>query len=190
MTTLTERWWFPGRAAVPYASKAAFSRLYEETHRSVYRYIFGLTGGAAQDAEDITAQAYLKAWDARRQFTGTPAQAKGWLFTIARRIVIDRYRKQQVRPQSVQVDAERLVSADASPEEKAVTAEQVHLLWALLRELSPENREMLVLRYIVGWPVKEIAAHMDMNPNTVSVRLRRVLEQLKGTWKQHDRQEG
>jgi RNA polymerase sigma-70 factor (ECF subfamily) len=101
MTTWTKNWWFPGRAAVPYASKAAFSELYEDTHLSVYRYVYGLLGGTAQDAEDITAQTYLKAWDHRKQFRGTPEQAKGWLFTIAKRIVIDRYRV------PVQVVAER-----------------------------------------------------------------------------------
>ena len=190
MTLLAKNWWFPGRAAAPYDSKAAFSQLYDETHRSLYRYVYGLSGSTTQDAEDITAQTYLKAWDHRKQFSGTPEQVKGWLFTIAKRIVIDRYRKQQIRPQSVHIDEAFLVSSDASPEEKAVIAEQIQTLWILLQDLSTENREMIVLRYMVGWPVKDIAAHMDMNPNTVSVRLSRVLEQLKGTWKQHEVQEG
>lgn len=190
MVTLFERWWFSGRTAAPYESEAAFSHLYEGTHRSLYRYVYGLLGGTTQDAEDITAQAYLKAWDNRRQFSGTTEQAKGWLFTIAKRIVIDRYRQQQIRPQSVHIDEEFIVSSGGSPEEKAITAEQIQTLWKLLQDLSTEDREMIVLRYMVGWSVKDIAAHMDMNPNTISVRLRRVLEQLKGTWKQHEVQKG
>lgn len=41
---------------------------------------------------------------------------------------------------------------------------------------------MIVLRYVLGWPVKRIAEHLDMLENTVSVNLRRILQRMQRDW--------
>jgi RNA polymerase sigma factor (sigma-70 family) len=58
----------------------------------------------------------------------------------------------------------------------------------LLHTLSSQHREILVLRYLLNWRVKEIAEHLEMKENTVSVYIRRALKQLRQSWpeKNHD----
>ena len=77
----------------------------DQTHLAVYRYVYGLTGGPQQEVEDITAETYLKAWHARRRFSGNEDAATGWLLQIARRLVIDSYRRRQARPTDTDIDA-------------------------------------------------------------------------------------
>ena len=171
-----------------YVSKDAFGLLYEETNRPVYRYVYGLIGGSQQEVEDITAETFLKAWDARKRFSGDRQQATSWLFTIAKRIVIDRWRKQKVRPQKVNIEDMIVIAGDASPEERASVMEQSQILVNLLYELTDEKREIVVLRYILNWSVNSIAEHLGKKPNTISVTIRRVLQELRDNWTEH--QEG
>jgi RNA polymerase sigma-70 factor (ECF subfamily) len=184
VATLKRKWLFFRQAKKPpYTTKQAFSQLYDKTHIAVFRYAYGLVHGNQHDAEDITAQTFLKAWDARHQFTGTPTQAQSWLFTIAKRIVIDQYRKQQVRPDEVAMP-DTLHNNHPSPEKIAMQADEHQQVWAILQHLDEADRDMIVLRYMLDWQVKDIATHMNMNPNSVSVRLKRLMEQLQGLWLQ------
>jgi len=174
--------------AQQYISKSAFASLYEHTNRSVYRYVYGLIGGSKQEVEDITAETFLKAWDARKRFKGNMQQATGWLFTIAKRIVIDRWRKRKVRPQNVNLDEMLVIADDATPEERTTIMEQSRVLVSMLYDLPDDKREIIVLRYLLNWSVNSIAEHTGKKPNTISVTIRRILQDLRDNWS--DYQEG
>src|SRR5687767_9662865 len=75
------------------ASHASFRALYELNRLAVFRYIYALTGGSQADAEDLAAETFLRAWKARHQFVGEMEVAIGWLIGIAKRLVIDDYRR-------------------------------------------------------------------------------------------------
>jgi RNA polymerase sigma-70 factor (ECF subfamily) len=171
---------FRGRArAKPYESETAFSQLFDSTHQIVFRYVYGLLGGSQQDVEDITAETFLKAWHARDQFEGDHEAAVSWLLTIARNQVIDRYRVQQRRAVLIWLEDVELAASDANPEEQAIENEQWERLQTLAQTLTDQQREILVLRYLLGWKVKQIAAHLGMAENTVSVNLRRIIQRLQ-----------
>lgn len=166
----------------PYADPADFAQLYEETHPIVARYILGVGGRPLAEIEDLTALTYEKAWKARKRFKGEADAALGWLLTIARRLVIDAYRSRQRQGHAATLDTMEVADPQATPEQAAIGHEQQQRLWQQLETLSERHREMLVLRYMVGWQVKAIAAHMDMQPNTVSVTIRRLLKTLRQNW--------
>jgi RNA polymerase sigma-70 factor (ECF subfamily) len=172
------------KRAVPYESAVAFGALYDRAYLPVYRYIYGLTGGPTQEAEDLTAETFLRAWRARRRFVGDEDAAVGWLIQIARNLVIDSHRRRNNRPLDGDIEQVILAAPDASPEEQAAIAEQSQILWELLHQLPDDQREILVLRYMLGWPVKRIAGHFNLLENTVSVKLRRILERLRREWPQ------
>jgi RNA polymerase sigma-70 factor (ECF subfamily) len=163
-----------------------FALLYEQTHRFVFRFICGLNGGVVEDAEDLTADTYFRAWKARRHFNGDAEIALRWLMRIARNLVIDAYRRRTVRgpAQSIEDPNIHLALADpgAGPEEAVAYQEQFQVLWGLLQRLTVEQRELILLRYMFNWPVKTLANYLDEPENTVSVRLRRLLEHLRQDW--------
>lgn len=166
----------------PLASAEAFSALYVRAHVAVFRYLYGMCGGPRAEAEDLTAETFAKAWKARDRFQGDEAAALGWLFTIARRLAIDRYRRAAGRDTPDDLDEHDPPSPDVLPEDAALLHEQRRTLWRLMQSLPPEPREMLVLRYVLGWRVGEIASRFRMAENSVSVALRRALARLQRSW--------
>jgi RNA polymerase sigma-70 factor (ECF subfamily) len=159
-------------------TSADFSRAYEQTHLPVFRYIYGLTGGPQQDVEDLTAETFLHAWQARHSFHGEEGAILGWLLHIARNLVIDRSRRLRVRESA----PDPLPAPVPGPEDSAQAGEEQHALLAMLQSLPGETREMLVLRYMLGWRVRRIAAHLEIPENTVSVSIHRALERLRRDW--------
>ena len=166
------------------ASSEAFAHLYEETHLLVFRYVLGLSGGPLQEAEDLTAETYTRAWKTRQHFNGDPGAAIGWLLRIARNLAIDLSRRRKVRQVNEDIPVELLVDPRLSPEMDVITRDQITTLWKMLRSLPAEVREMLVLRYMLGWQVREIAAHLGKNENTVTVTIKRALGSLQKDWSQ------
>jgi RNA polymerase sigma-70 factor (ECF subfamily) len=159
-----------------------FTRLYEETYLIVFRYVYGLSGGPPQEVEDLTAETYARAWKTRQTFTGDEQAALGWLLRIARNLAIDLSRHRKVRDIDENLPVELLADANGIPEIDVITREQIAILWRMLGMLPDEVREILVLRYLLGWQVKQIAAHLGINENNVSVTIRRALKSLRNAW--------
>ncbi len=163
----------------PLGSPGSFSQLYERARLPVFRYIYGLTGGPQDEVEDLTAETFIRAWKARRRFEGGPEAAVGWLIRIAKRLVIDDYRRRTVRTtRGLPADP----PAEVLPEQVAIDAEQRRTLLALLSDLSDGQREILTLRYMLGWRIGEIAAHLGLTQNSVSVTIHRLLAKLREQW--------
>ncbi len=154
----------------------AFSHMYERNRLSVFRYIYSLVGGSTDDAEDLTAETFIHAWKARHSFEGNVDRAIGWLIGIARKLVIDNYRRNAVRKTS---SLPPNLKADSATEEEVLVIQQKQRLLDLLNELPTDQREILVLRYILGWRVNQIAAHLRLSENNISVTIHRTLAVLR-----------
>ncbi len=162
------------------SSPKAFSQLYESNRLPVFRYIYGLTGGPQTVVEDLLAETFLRAWKARHGFEGEPQAATGWLIRIAKRLVIDEYRRETVLSNHpAPVDDP---SPESMPEQNAIQSEQRTRLITLLAELDDELRELLTLRYMLGWKVGQIAIHLSRTEDNVSVMLHRTLAKLRERW--------
>ena len=160
----------------------AFTRLYEATYLIVFRYVYGLSGGPLQEAEDLTAETYTRAWKTRQHFNGNEQAAIGWLLRIARNLAIDLSRRRKVRDVDDSIPIELLKDSNLAPELDVITREQTSILWELLGTLPDDVREMIVLRYILGWQIKQIAEHLGLSENNVSVTIRRALKGLQRDW--------
>ena len=166
----------------------SFSNLFARTQIVIFRFVYGLHGGPLQEVEDLTCDTFYRAWKGRKGFSGDDHDALCWLFTIARNLVIDAHRRRKTHSDetSEHLDDATLdrifSSSQRSPEDQAAEREQFTRLWKLLQELPDDRREMLVLRYMLGWQVKHIAGYLSMEENTVSVYIRRSLEQLRRDW--------
>jgi RNA polymerase sigma-70 factor (ECF subfamily) len=164
----------------------AFARLYEETYLPVFRYVYGLSGGPTQEAEDLTAETYARAWKTHQRFRGNRQAALGWLLRIARNLVIDVSRHRKISDLQEKIDIEGLTDPKLIPELDIISRQQIQTLWQMLGTLSEEVREILVLRYMLGWQVKQIAVHLGMSENRVSVTIRRALQSLRHAWPQEE----
>ncbi len=172
----------------PLLDPEAFSHLYARTQMIIFRYVYGMYNGPIESIEDITSEVFMRAWKGRGRFWGDDHDALCWLFTIAHRIVIDTHRRSKVHQASVEMSLDDsaiewlILSTDATPEEQASSREQFKHLWRLLHSLPDDKREVIVLRYMLGWKVKEIAQYLRKEENTVSVYIRRCLQQIRDEW--------
>jgi RNA polymerase sigma-70 factor (ECF subfamily) len=181
--------WLGGAKESSIPNSDVFSRLYEKTYFPVFRYIFGLSGGPPQEVEDLTAETYARAWKARQRFTGDEDAALRWFLQIARNLIIDQSRRHKAHELEENFSIDLLVDPAQLPETDVIAQEQIVTLWQLLATLTTDVREMLVLRYMLGWQVRQIARHLGLNENTVTVTIKRTLRNLQRDWPQSQEQE-
>ncbi|GAA1790347.1 ECF RNA polymerase sigma factor SigK [Agromyces lapidis] len=150
----------------------AFSRLYDETAPRVFGLVRRVLVDAAQ-AEEVTQDVFLEAWQTAARFDPARGAATAWLLTLAHRRAVDRVRSAQAsRERDLRTgirDLEVPVDEVAEAAEIAVEHERVS---GALAELSPAQRECLALAYYGGCTQSEIAARLDLPLGTVKTRLR------------------
>jgi RNA polymerase sigma-70 factor (ECF subfamily) len=174
----------------PLQDPEAFSNLYEHTQIIIFRFIYGLHSGPIEDVEDLTCDTFLRAWKGRGRFWGDDNDAMCWLFTIARHLVIDTHRRKKSHPKDNSVELDETIinamylSTQLSPEEQTSRREQFKHLWQILQNLPDDKREVMVLRFTLGWKVNQIAKYLNKEENTVSVIIKRCLEEIRHEWSQ------
>lgn len=164
------------------SSPETFRQVYERTYLQLYRYAFVVLAGHSADAEDVVADAFTRAWQARDHFMGSLDEVPIWLLRITRNRVIDFLRSRRRRGAEHAVDAAPLIDPARGPAEQALMTDDVARLVRLLQRLPPDDRDVLLLRYVLGWPVQRVASYLNCSPNAASVRVRRALERLRRDW--------
>lgn len=163
-------------------SSRDFSRFYESAHLNVFRYMMVLCSGDQTEAEDITADAFLRAWDGREKFLGSEAEAVRWVIAIARNALIDRRRSETRAPLDTEWNdtfEDTIPGDDTKLEDILIHEEQLQFALEAIHQLPFRQRDALTLRYLMGWRVQEIAAHLNLPENTISVDLRRALKKTQ-----------
>src|SRR5579864_6284129 len=181
------------RELVHLAQKCTASAFEERVRRHQQR-ILAVVGGILrrrEDSEDVAQQVFLKAYVSINRFDMRSAFST-WLYKIAVNECWDYLRKKKVRPLSYEADlseeqvrhVEQFVSTDShgggNPSDRAELREIVE---RLLGELSEEDRVMLVLKEAQGFAVEEIGRMLNLNVNTVKVRLFRARRKLAKTYR-------
>jgi RNA polymerase sigma-70 factor, ECF subfamily len=155
-------------------SPAAFTALYDRYLTPVYRYYYSRVGNTA-DAEDLTAQTFLAALECLKDYRERGAFA-GWLFAIAHSKLIDHYRRE--KPQAGLDSAQGAAGLDdtAGEAEKRLELQE---LAALIRNLDPDEQEIIRLRYVADLSFAEIAAALGKREDAVKKSLYRLLARLQ-----------
>src|SRR5262245_63212019 len=98
--------------AGPAADEQLFATLYRDYHRPLLAFVLRLTGGDRQHAEDVVQETMVRAWRSVDTLSLQSESVMPWLATVARRVVIDQWRRRGSRPPEV---GERALVARASP---------------------------------------------------------------------------
>jgi RNA polymerase sigma-70 factor, ECF subfamily len=162
----------------------AFLPLYQHYFPRVFGYV-AYRVGSKQDAEDITADIFLRVIQSigRFEYRGAGSFAT-WVYRIAHNAVQQFYRVQN-RKQTVQID-DQLESAGQLLDELLLHKEQVARLNRALCLLTPRRQEIISLRFFAGLRNQEIAAILQLDERTVASHLCRALEDLKRHWQQEE----
>jgi RNA polymerase sigma-70 factor, ECF subfamily len=140
---------------------AAVTRVYAAYAPGLFRF-FLVAVGDRPTAEDLTGDVFKSAIEGLPRFRGPVEALGGWLFSIAHHDLSDFRRKQARSPGITPLDhtlEEAALAAGADdPEELAIERIEGERVLAALRQLSPDQREVLLLRMAAGLTAPEVAA--------------------------------
>jgi RNA polymerase sigma-70 factor, ECF subfamily len=146
-----------------------FEELFDRHYSDVFRYALVLTN-SRDDADDVAAETFARAWNAYRRHREPEGPPLPWLFTIARNITTDWWRRLSRRGAQVLPHAER-------DSRDAVEA----LLWleSLMRALPARQREVIALRYHRDLSDREIGRIMGLSESGVRSLAARAIQTLR-----------
>jgi RNA polymerase sigma-70 factor, ECF subfamily len=161
---------------------------FEELVRRHQQRVSAVAGGILrqrEDVEDIAQQVFVKAYFSLKRFDQRAAFST-WLYKITVNECWDLLRKRKVRPLVYESDlSEEQARQYGAPEERSGHAPDVsdrlvarQRVETLLQCLDERDRMMLVLKEVEGFAVEEIAQILDLNANTVKVRLFRARRKI------------
>jgi RNA polymerase sigma-70 factor, ECF subfamily len=154
-----------------------FEALYRESRDDVYAYVAGLLRDRSA-AEEVTAQAFERAWRRRRQIDRRRGTPRGWLFGIARNAALDELRRRSRLTAPVTEDAPSAESI-VPTRDPADAAIDRTLLRQALDSLGGRDRELVALKFFAGLSNAEIAAVIGTSETNAGTRLHRVIERLR-----------
>jgi RNA polymerase sigma-70 factor (ECF subfamily) len=154
--------------------ESAFAVLWRWLHPPLLRWL----GVVAPDGgEDVAADVWLSVVRGLDSFDGTERDFRGWVFTIARRRAIDWGRNRRRQPTTVDLQGIDVASG-IDPGEVISGEAAVERAISLLRQLHPDQAEVVALRVIAGLTVPETAAVVNKSEGAVRVLCHRGLRSL------------
>jgi RNA polymerase sigma-70 factor, ECF subfamily len=133
-----------------------------------------LRAQGVRDADDVLSEVFLQVARSLPRFRGDDDHLRAWVFTIARNRIVDGHRRRSTRP---------LVADSPVPERAAPAADQPvdPELIAALAQLTPDQREVVVLRFVADLPLEEVASLTGRTAGAVKSMQHRALAQLART---------
>lgn len=155
--------------------------LYREHIDPIYNF-FRYRVGDDPVAEDLTATTFEKAWRKRKQFHGDDGRIANWLYSIARNVANDYFRKS---PTLVALDSiPRQAASELVPVEVSQRLEFARLV-NLINQLPERERDIITLKYGANLNNRQIACQMQLSESNVGTILHRTIKKLRRQMEAH-----
>jgi RNA polymerase sigma-70 factor (ECF subfamily) len=162
--------------AVKVGDSSAFGKLYDHYQPMIYRFVL-VKVGRREEAEDITHQVFLQAWQNIRTYRHRGYPFGSWLYRIARNQVIDHYRAQKDDVALDTLDGEN-VSFQTNQPDISLRIDMEKVMVAI-RELKPEYQDAVIFRFIEDLSIRETADAMHKTEGAVKLIQHRAIEELR-----------
>lgn len=156
----------------PEALRTLHDRLYEP----VYRYVHFKVSDP-QASEDLTSEVFLRMLEALRRDRTWNTTPDAWIFGIARNVVADHYRKIGRRAE-VALDERLAMPDEQSPTQLVIDTEQHQALAQAMTSLTDEQRDVILLRFMEGLSIDDVAEAIGKTPGAVKGLQHRALRAL------------
>jgi RNA polymerase sigma-70 factor (ECF subfamily) len=156
--------------------KPPFEELYRDFLNRIYAYVRAQVGSQA-DAEDVTSQVFIKAWEAYPRYQQQGATPASWLFRIARNAALDHLRSAGRKERLARAVAHEPAALE-DPAEMAAERIQHRALLALVERLPERQREAVSLRHS-GLSFAEVGAILGSSEDAAKMLYHRALRVLR-----------
>lgn len=169
-----------------------FDELYEKYHQDVFQFLFYMVKNREQ-AEDLAQEVYIRVLKAYKNFEGKSSE-KTWLFSIARNVAIDSFRKQKGWKQRIiekfDWSTQQVKDVNPIPEEIAMQREEYQYIYQCLDHCTIDQRIVIIMRYIQELSIAETAEALSWTESKVKTTQHRALKVLKKEMQQLLEKEG
>ena len=160
--------------------REAFAALYREYLPTVYKFLYYRLNQNKAMAEDMTGEVFLRALRKVSDFNWTGADFGSWLLRIARNLVLDNAKSSRARMELLNDE----MPEESEPEDRGTEAQVVAALtnegvYAAIKKLSPDQRDVITMRFIQGMGVTEVAEAMGKKEGTIRTLQFRGLKALQ-----------
>jgi RNA polymerase sigma-70 factor (ECF subfamily) len=149
---------------------------YDDLLPRIYNYFRYRVGGGPL-AQDLTSATFERAWRSRRRYRPKRAALSTWMFTIARRVAADYFRRGRL--ELVPLEAIPELGAPETVERAVQLREQSRELGEKLARLDSRQRDLVALKYGAGMTNRAIAELTGLSESNVGTILYRVVEHLR-----------
>ena len=165
----------------------ALAELYDRHFDGIYRYLYTRVRHQA-DAEDLTAQVFLKMVDSIRTYQPRGVAFSSWLYRIAHNLLVDRYRRAGREALELR-DHVRDPRPHADPAALIQTSDERRRLLEAIQRLTPEQQQVVNMRFIDNLEVDEIAQLLRRRRGAIHAMQHRALASLNRFLQEHEQVE-
>lgn len=157
----------------------AFARLYEDHFDKIYRYMVLKIGNSAE-AEDMTQQVFIKAYESIGSYRWQGIPFSAWLFRIAHNQMVDFVRKQSKKPW-VPLDESLPIMSDSDPEHDVEVKMDMEKVVTASKQLTKAQQEVISLRFAGGLSITEAAKTMRKSEGAIKALQHSAILSLRKT---------
>ncbi len=160
-----------------------FERIYEQYHQDLYQFIMYMVKDR-DAAEDLVQEVYLKILRSYHTYDNRSSE-KTWLFSIARHVTIDYFRKQKRKRTRIfdwfdwGEKEEMVQDRQPLPEELAIQSEELQQVYQTLDQCTVDQKTVIILRYIQDMSIKETAAILGFSESKIKTTQHRAINAIK-----------
>jgi RNA polymerase sigma-70 factor (ECF subfamily) len=155
----------------------AFGKLYDEHHPRIYRFVL-LKVSSREDAEDLTHQIFLNAWEHISGYRHQGFPFSSWLYRIARNAVIDHYRTRKEEVSVDDVDPEMFALSEDIQAGANRAMEFARVRRAIVK-LSSLHQDVIIMRFVEELAIREVAAALKKSEGAVKLLQHRAITELQ-----------
>ncbi len=154
----------------------ALVEVFDRYAPAIYRYVYRRVGDG-QTAQDLMAETFHRLLDALRRGAGPRTHLSAWLYRVAHNLVVDHYRRQPADPV---VALDSVDPAGGALEERVlIERERAARVRAALRQLTPLQQQVILLRYLEGMSLEDVAQVLERTVGSVKALQHRAIRSLQ-----------
>ncbi|WP_186577842.1 RNA polymerase sigma factor SigX [Aquibacillus kalidii] len=173
--------------------RTAFDEFYDNYHKDLYQFMFYMVKNKHQ-TEDLIQEVYIKVLNSYDTFKGESSE-KTWLFSIARHVTIDFFRKQQRKRNRIMdffdwgEKGDLIKDQEPLPDEVAIMNDEMRRIYNCLDHCTIDQKSVIILRFIQSFTIQETAETLGWSVSKVKTTQHRAMKALKDLLENSDRGE-
>ncbi len=160
---------------------SVFDYLYQKYHQDLYRFLFYMVKNK-ELAEDLVQEVYIRVLKAYDRFEGNSSE-KTWLFSIAKNVAIDHFRKQRGWKkwlfEKMDFSSTQISDQEALPEEIVQQRDEMKKIYHCLDECTMDQKMVVILRYVHELTISETAEALSWTESKVKTTQHRAIKSLR-----------